>query len=68
MTAGKRNFCSDVVRVGQAKQVQEIGVISRSAHTMLELAHTKRSMNVENYVATLIAIEVVFGAVELLGN
>ena len=46
----------------------KLGVISKAAQTMLELAQTKRSMNVEYYIVALIVFEVVLGIVELVAR
>jgi uncharacterized Rmd1/YagE family protein len=43
----------------------KLGVISKTAQTMLELAQAKRSLNVEYYIVALIVFEVVLGIFEL---
>jgi uncharacterized Rmd1/YagE family protein len=43
----------------------KLGVISRAAQTMLELAQTKRSLHVEYYIVALILFEIVLGILEL---
>jgi uncharacterized Rmd1/YagE family protein len=43
----------------------KLGVVSRAAQTMLELAQTRRSLNVEYYIVALIVLEVVLGFYEL---
>lgn len=43
----------------------KLGVISKAAQTMLELAQTKRSLHVEYYIVGLIVFEVVLGIYEL---
>ena len=44
----------------------KLGVVSRAAQTMLELAQTKRSLHVEYYIVALIVFEVVLGLYELI--
>jgi hypothetical protein len=46
----------------------KLGVISKAAQTMLELAQTKRSLHVEYYIVALIVFEVVIGIVELIAK
>lgn len=43
----------------------KLGVISKAAHTMLELVQTRRSLNVEWYIVALIVFEVVLGLYDL---
>lgn len=43
----------------------KLGVVSKAAHTMLELVQTRRSLNVEWYIVALIVFEVVLGLYEL---
>ncbi|HEY5947206.1 MAG TPA: RMD1 family protein [Kofleriaceae bacterium] len=44
----------------------KLGVVSRAAQTMLELAQTKRSLHVEYYIIGLIAFEIVLAVFELI--
>ncbi|MDB4959595.1 MAG: hypothetical protein JWO36_7164 [Myxococcales bacterium] len=44
----------------------KLGVVSRSAQAMLDLAQAARSLNVEYYIVVLIVIEVVIGAIGII--
>ena len=44
----------------------KLGVVSRAAQTMVDLANAKRSLNVEWYIVALIVFEVVLGLYELI--
>jgi uncharacterized Rmd1/YagE family protein len=44
----------------------KLGVISKAAGTMLELAQAKRSLNVEYYIVALIVFEIVLAVFELV--
>lgn len=44
----------------------KIGVVSRAAQTMLELAQTKRSLHVEYYIVFLILFEIVLAMFEMI--
>jgi uncharacterized Rmd1/YagE family protein len=44
----------------------KIGVVSRAAQTMLELAQTKRSLHVEYYIVALILFEIILAVGEMI--
>lgn len=46
----------------------KLGVVSRSAQAMLDLANSKRSMHLEYYVAALIAFEAALAVLELTSH